>query len=456
MNLEVLGERIRRARVEKKISQRDLSHGLFTSAYLSSLELGKTRPTLNTLEQLAGLLGKSTDYFLRPTSGQNLDDTLDEEQSRALELRQSLLAAQVYLEHTANEQAWQILEQVSLGLTRLSQADRARYHYLVGRYHNLLNHNQEAIAALQEAQQFQGELDYSNPEPELAALIEYELGEVNMRTRQVMSALNHYTQGLEALNNNSNPALRWKLLAAAANCYRLLNDPEQAQAYFQKALDQAEHNTPTRQADYYYRRATTLSEQGDFQRASLFFGRSIQIYESSEEQSILQKTCLNLAQLQVQSKEYDSARKVAELALKLSNEATSLDRCQELNALVLLATVHHRQNDLTTASGYLDRASRLQELDGCDDTALLGQYYQVAAELKADQDEREAAEGFYQKAIDTLTTLQNSDDGTSGRLLAEVYYSYGRRLKEWNETQKSLDLMERAYRLSSGKGRGNS
>src|SRR5437763_6827111 len=83
INLEVLGERIRRARVEKKISQRDLSSGLFTSAYLSSLELGKTRPTINTLEQLAGLLGKSTDYFLRPTSGQNLDDTLDEEQARA-------------------------------------------------------------------------------------------------------------------------------------------------------------------------------------------------------------------------------------------------------------------------------------------------------------------------------------------------------------------------------------
>lgn len=454
INLEVLGERIRRARVEKKITQRDLSAGLFTSAYLSSLELGKTRPTIITLEQLATLLGKSTDYFLRPTSGQNLDDTLDEEQARALELRQGLLAAQVYLEHAADDQAFQILEQVRLGLSRLSPPDRARYHYLLGKYHNQLGKTQEAILALQEAQQYQGETGYSNPEPELASLIEYELGEANLRGRQVMSALNHYTQGLEALNTNSNPSLRWKLLAAAANCYRLLNDPDQAQAYFQKALDQAEQNTPTCRADYFYKRATTLSEQGDFQRSSLYFGRSIQIYEAREEQSILQKSCLNLAQLQVQSKEYDAAKQVAQVALKLSSEVTSEDRCQELNALVLLATVHHRQNDLAGASSYLDQASSLQEDAGCQDTALLGQYYQVAAELKADQNEREVAESFYQKAIDTLSQLQNGDDATPVRLLAEVYYSYGRRLKDWNETQKSLDLMERAYRLSTGKGRG--
>src|SRR5438045_71315 len=68
INLEVLGERLRRARLERKISQRDLCQNLFTSAYLSSLELGKTRPTLTTLEGLSQRLEKSLDYFLRPTS----------------------------------------------------------------------------------------------------------------------------------------------------------------------------------------------------------------------------------------------------------------------------------------------------------------------------------------------------------------------------------------------------
>jgi tetratricopeptide (TPR) repeat protein len=98
----------------------------------------------------------------------------------------------------------------------------------------------------------------------------------------------------------------------------------------------------------------------------------------------------------------------------------------------------------------------LQEANGCQETALLGQYYQVAAELKSDQGQREASEGFYQKAIDTLNQLQTGDNPAPGRLLAEVYYSYGRRLKDWNETQKSLDLMEQAYRLSTGKGRSGS
>jgi len=489
INLEVLGERLRRARIEKKISQRDLSSGLFTSAYLSSLELGKTRPTLSTLEQLASLLGKSPDYFLRPTSGHNLDETLDEEQSRALELRQRLLSAQVYLEHSASDQLAQILQQVGPALARLSATDRARYHYLNGRYHYRSGHYQEALSSLQQAQQLAGQgqndpsFNYANAEPELEAQIEYALGEANLATRQNMAALNHFTAGLEALTPHSDPALRWKLLAGAAGCYRLLNDPEQAQAYYQKALEQASSNTSAQQADYYYKRAGQLSEQGDFQRAALFYGRSIQLYEIGSEQEILERTCLNLAQLQVQAKEYGAAREVAELALKLSrksqieysvnkdlntlsNEANEAGK-RELSALVLLATIYHRQGDLAGASNYLEQSTRSLETGIVDtgfesEQSLLGQYYQVAAELKADQGEREAAEGFYQKALETLEAQQSQGQGTGAdealgaRLLAEVYYSYGRRLKDWNDTQKSLELMERAYRLSTGRGQGRS
>ncbi|MBN9392528.1 MAG: tetratricopeptide repeat protein, partial [Chloroflexi bacterium] len=241
--------------------------------------------------------------------------------------------------------------------------------------------------------------------------------------------------------------------------------------YYQKALEQASSNTSAQQADYYYKRAGQLSEQGDFQRAALFYGRSIQLYEMGSEQEILERTCLNLAQLQVQAKEYGAAREVAELALKLSQDKESDNTASgdELSALVLLATIYHRQGDLAGASNYLEQATRLQEAGGAttnpagSDTgeqSLLGQYYQVAAELKADQGEREAAEGFYQKALETLEAQQSqgqgagADEALGARLLAEVYYSYGRRLKDWNDTQKSLELMERAYRLSTGKGRG--
>ena len=69
LDLELLGERLRRVRLEKKLSQRDVCQGLFTSAYLSSLELGKTRPTFETLLSLAERLDKSVDFFLCPPSG---------------------------------------------------------------------------------------------------------------------------------------------------------------------------------------------------------------------------------------------------------------------------------------------------------------------------------------------------------------------------------------------------
>lgn len=60
-----LGEKIRRARLEAGLSQRQLCGDTITRNMLSQIENGSANPSMATLRYLAGQLGKSVSYFLQ-------------------------------------------------------------------------------------------------------------------------------------------------------------------------------------------------------------------------------------------------------------------------------------------------------------------------------------------------------------------------------------------------------
>lgn len=59
-----LGQRIRQARQEAGLSQRQLCQDLITRNMLSQIENGSAKPSMDTLQNLAARLGKSVGYFL--------------------------------------------------------------------------------------------------------------------------------------------------------------------------------------------------------------------------------------------------------------------------------------------------------------------------------------------------------------------------------------------------------
>lgn len=62
---ETVGERIRRLRLERGLSQRDLAAGLehCSYAYLSRIEAGTRNPSVRALEQVARKLGTTVLYL---------------------------------------------------------------------------------------------------------------------------------------------------------------------------------------------------------------------------------------------------------------------------------------------------------------------------------------------------------------------------------------------------------
>lgn len=63
-----LGEKLRLARMEAGLTQRQLCGGEITRNMLSQIEHGTAKPSMKTLQYLAGQLGKSVSYFLEETA----------------------------------------------------------------------------------------------------------------------------------------------------------------------------------------------------------------------------------------------------------------------------------------------------------------------------------------------------------------------------------------------------
>ena len=63
-----LGEKLRQARMEAGLSQKQLCGAEITRNMLSLIENGSAKPSMKTLQYLAGRLGKSVSYFLEETA----------------------------------------------------------------------------------------------------------------------------------------------------------------------------------------------------------------------------------------------------------------------------------------------------------------------------------------------------------------------------------------------------
>ena len=63
-----LGEKLRNARMDAGLTQKQLCEGLVTRNMLSQIENGSAKPSMGTLTEFAKRLGKSVSYFLEDSA----------------------------------------------------------------------------------------------------------------------------------------------------------------------------------------------------------------------------------------------------------------------------------------------------------------------------------------------------------------------------------------------------
>src|SRR5919204_4542511 len=128
-----VGARIRSLRTAKGMTQAQLADPLYTKAYISMLESGRTRASMKALEHIAGVLGVKPSDLLGGTPSPSTP-------------QYSLLEARRLAEQGRARDAIAILEGLEEGLTAQDQLVRLRY--LAGAY-NVVGQPKQAFPLIE-------------------------------------------------------------------------------------------------------------------------------------------------------------------------------------------------------------------------------------------------------------------------------------------------------------------
>lgn len=440
---ELLGERIRRARQEQKVTQRALCRNLFTSAYLSSMELGKTRPTLITLQQIAERVNKSVAYFLRPAAPGigGLSQGWQQEQGRLLQLRQGLLQVSVALSKRNTAEAANLLDQLKPYLSRLPEIDQATFHLWQAAIYNQQEDSDSAAPELDEASRLL-EAAGSTVPPDIAARLDFELGLTSFNRHQYINALQNFRNGLNRAGL-TDLTLNRRLQLFVARCYLVLEQPDEAVKSLQLFTGQDQDTQLAGIAESNFNHAQSL----DFQQGAFVLGRSEQIWVQAVETVQQSEYYLDYTRLLFQTRQFAAALKVAQSAYQLVRQG---DPCNRLEALSLLALINTRLKDTEKAQNWLEQARLSLEVTPCDEPLVLARYFQASGEIASAGGQAETAASFYEQALAQLdaTGERDAEDASPTReLRGEIYFELGQLLRQLGRFEEALDFIEKAYRL---------
>ena len=143
-----LGEKIKAARVERHMTQKDVVGDYITRNMLSKIENGSATPSVKTLEYLAGALGLPAGYFMSETDGSELTP------GRLVSARQHFkdgeyegcihVLEELDMDGGYREEALMLLSRAKIGLSKRAMTD-GRYEEAIRLAKEAVKHNDETI-----------------------------------------------------------------------------------------------------------------------------------------------------------------------------------------------------------------------------------------------------------------------------------------------------------------------
>jgi len=314
---ETIGDRLRRLRLERGLSQRELAVQGVSYAYISRIEAGSRQPSVKALRRLAAKLGVSPDYL---ETGRDLDE------GEARELR---------------------LADAELALRLAGSADaEPELRALLAAAHAASDHAQAARAHV------------------ALGLVADERGDRAGAVTEIEAAL--------ALDPPS-PLVRLDVYATLGRAYSALGDPGAAIRLYERCLEQVESAAPDDSATalrYRIMLSYALSDAGDLLHAEQLLRDALQAQVVNADPFMRIRVLWSLARVSEMEGRSAAALRYARRAIALL-EATE-DDLQAARAHVLAAWIMNSSGDPVGARDQLRRAEELfGENPNAHDVALL-------------------------------------------------------------------------------------
>ena len=426
---ETIGERIKRLRRERGLSQRALSEPGISYAYISRIEAGSRQPSVKALRKIAAKLGVSADYL---ETGSELDPA----GARELRLVDAELALRLGDAEAAEKTLHELYEDASRAADR-SIAARAAIALALAAYER--GDHAAAISHLENA------FEFERPSPLERVEVFVTLGRAYNALGQTEREIALYEECLEEIRefegDHASEEARYRILLSYA-----LSDAGQfgrAEEELRKTLaETGADNEPLMRIRLFWSLARLSEMEGRSTVALRYARRAIALLEATEDDLHRARAHLLAAWIMNSARDPQGARKQLEQAERLFAGAASADD------LAILYVEQARSHSLLGEGDQaVEMAQRAIALLDDEDSATVGTAHWALGDGLALQGDHDAASIAFERGVGLLERNRRWREGAEAARTA-----WARILREAGRADEALDVLDRsaefALRLS--------
>jgi tetratricopeptide (TPR) repeat protein len=425
MRAEPIGVRLKRLRLERGFSQRDLSDPGVSYAYISRIEAGARTPSVKALRMLARKLGVSVEYL---ETGRDLRET-DERELRIadaeLELR---LASDV---ESAERKLEAILDEATQA-GDLSSATRARMAFGLAAAHR--GNHLDAVERLEAALE-----DQTIPvvaRPDVYATLGQSYSALGAPARAVRLFERCLSEIEATAPQDSGTYIRF----ATYLSYALSDDGdyERANDVVRDALARDDETDPFARVRLYWSLARVSGMEGRSSEALEYIRRAITLLETTDHNVQLGRAYLLSAGIEAREGDADAAKEHLSSAKKLLGvHAEPVDRAMLSTGLSWVAAL--RGEGATAVERARDAIAMLGDFHGGEQ----GTSVWALARGLAVSGDVEGAHGTYARAVDLLAVHGRRNDA------AAASEEWATLLREHDRADEAEPILARAAELQA-------
>jgi tetratricopeptide (TPR) repeat protein len=414
-----LGERVRAARHQLGLSQAQLAGEELTKGFISQLESGLVRPSIRSLQVIAGRLGKPLDYFIA---------------DEPLAANKRLAFHRVAAETAAEQEQWsEVRRHVGVALEQTPDPqERAGLLYLMART-ELADHAVERVFEI--ASEALGLVNETTNAALVAGLL-FLRGTAYSDIGQLSAATEAYESARDIIERNEivDPRLRSRVLISLGTTYRRSNRTSKAIAAYESALAIASRASELRLAARgFIGIAVTHYDAGEMDAAISSYQRALELFRRIADLDFELGTLQSIATIQFESGQEAakvSAQRAMDRALEVGNAHWAAV------AEVILSRIALREGQPAEALRMAKHAETVlreagDEIQRADALGAAGAAHEAMGKTAE-------ADRAYRRSIDLYTSIGDFADRSG--MAAE----YARVLRARGEVDKAFEMLELA------------
>lgn len=466
LSAETLGKRIRQLRTRRELTQQDLAGGDYSKSYISAIEQGKTRPSLQALQRIASRLDVPAGLLLDPDAPGFVQEEGDTVQRRVRRRRGGkggfagasnnpswidfkLTQAQILIYTGRAEEALRALrpmippeEGKPSGASQ--QVPTRVYLYAAlaalhsGNVSDAINYAQRGMGLFKQLGEREGVEQTRNV-----------LGMAYYQAGQPLTALEHHRACREAVRSNAvrDPGFKLLVYSNIAADYVALYDNDSALEAYREALDLLQDvYSIEREADILRDASSHYEEQSSHSLAAEYAYKALSLYSTLHNMHVAARVENQYGDMLIQMGDLDAAEGFVTHSLQqMEGIQGSNDQAQ---ALINLARLQIGRGDLDQAADHIQRAVETSRGAAKTDTGakrVLARALALSGEIAAQRGNAKETDAAFNEAVEII------ESGGGPDVLSDIYQRYAQVLASRGEHEQASRYFERAYRAVSKK-----